>query len=72
MYYISREDSSLQVSAVKKRLKDFSGQEGEFYHVRKKRSTGGLMSVPVYVYQDGKLKPTKRWSVFGLFNRGEE
>ena len=40
MYYISDKESCLQISAIKKRLKDFWGVEGKEYHVRKKRDIG--------------------------------
>ena len=68
MYYISNIESSLQISTVKKRLKDFWGVEGKEYHVRKKRNIGeDLTHIRIYIYQDGKLRPTKIWSVFNLF-----
>lgn len=68
MYYISNIESSLQISTVKKRLKDFWGVEGREYHVRKKRNIGeNLTHIRIYIYQDGKLRPTKIWSVFNLF-----
>jgi len=68
MYYISDKESCLQISAIKKRLKDFWGVEGKEYHVRKKRDIGeNLTHIRIYIYQDGKLRPTKSWSVFNLF-----
>lgn len=68
MYYISNIESSLQISTVKKRLKDFWGVEGKEYHVRKKRDIGeDLTHIRIYIYKDGKLRPTKIWSVFNLF-----
>ncbi len=66
-YYISNEESNLGISHVKKRLGDFKGVEGKTYHVRKKQEVPeGLFHVPIYIYEDGKLKPTKRTSVYGL------
>ena len=68
MYYISDEQSNLGLSHIKKRLRDFKGIEGQRYHVRTKTGRpDGLLHVPIYIYQDGKMKRTKETSVLGLF-----
>ena len=67
MYYISNQDSNLGLSQMKKRLADFKGIEGEKYHVRKKPGRPeGIYHVPIYIYQDGKLRRTGELSVYGL------
>ena len=65
MYYISPTSYALELSAVKKRLSDFKGEEGAEYHVRKspKRETG-FFTVPVYVFKNGKLNRTGSFSTF--------
>ena len=71
MYYISNFESNCALSMVKKRLRDFKGIEGERYHVRTSKGLpNGHVSVPVYIFENGKLRrcPNRSWSVFCLFS----
>ena len=65
MFYISPKSYKLGLSAVKKRLSDFKGEEGAEYHVMKKRRPAeGMFSAPLYVYRQGKLQPTNKATLF--------
>jgi len=68
MYYISQYSNELQLSAMKKRLSDFRGIEGQKYHVRTTKEVGSLGMVPVYQYTGGRLVKTSASSVFNVFN----
>ena len=68
MYYISLKASGPSLSAKKKRLSDFKGIEGELYDVRKTATVDpDLFSLPIYIYKNGKLRPTGNYSVYGSF-----
>ena len=68
MYYISQISNDLQLAAMKKRLSDFRGIEGQKYHVRTAKEVGSLGMVPVYEYKSGRLVKTNDSSVFNVFN----
>ncbi len=67
MYYISQISNDLQLAAMKKRLSDFRGIEGQKYHVRTAKEVGSLGMVPVYEYKSGRLVKTNASSVFNVF-----
>ena len=67
MYYISQISNDLQLAAMKKRLSDFRGIEGQKYHVRTTAEVGSLGMVPVYEYTGGRLVKTNASSVFNVF-----
>ncbi len=66
MYYISHHSDNLELSAIKKRLSDFKGEEDTLYHVRTNRKIPkrGIFIVRVYRFEDGKLRPTKLNTAF--------
>ena len=68
-YWISSKRYGPQLSAKKKRLSDFTGNEGELYIVRKTATVDPqLFSLPIYVYKNGRLRPTGNYSVFGTMD----
>jgi hypothetical protein len=68
MYYISLKASGPSLSAKKKRLSDFKGEEGELYNVRKTAAFDPkLWSLPIYIFKNGRLRPTGNYSVYSSF-----
>jgi hypothetical protein len=70
MYYISEFENNCVLSLKKKRLGDFKGEEGARYHVRTSKGLpDGHVSVPVYIFENGKLRrcPNRSWTLFNLF-----
>tara|TARA_B100000405_G_scaffold300626_1_gene260601 strand:+ start:1124 stop:1339 length:216 start_codon:yes stop_codon:yes gene_type:complete len=67
MYYISNISNDLQLSAMKKRLRDFRGIEGQKYHVRTTKEVGSIGMVPIYQFKGGRLVKTGASSVFNVF-----
>jgi hypothetical protein len=69
MYYISPAETNPSISRIVKRLKDFKGEEGKDYHVRKKAKIDYLDAIPHYTVKAGKLTrcPQKTYSIFRLF-----
>jgi len=63
MYYISSIKTGAGFAQMKKRLRDFKGQQGEQYLVRTKAHIDRYESVPVYDYTDGALKKTKTFAI---------
>ncbi|HAW75226.1 MAG TPA: hypothetical protein DCW74_05750 [Alteromonas australica] len=68
MYYISPKSAGPFLAQLKKKLSDFKGKEGELYIVRKSRKIdGNFISLPEYIFEDGKLKRTGSYSAFYKF-----
>ena len=67
MYYISA-DGKTSPARVVKRLRDFSGKEGQRYTVRTRREVDMLDYWPTYEWVNGKLRKTNSggllWGVF--------
>ncbi len=56
-YYISK-DGQIGSSVIVKRIRDFTGKEGQLYTVRTRRKVGLMDMIPVYKFTNGKLVKT--------------